>query len=231
MRPRDRAPDLAIRRSRMVLREVVGRGITDERVIAAVAAVPRHRFVDEALAYRAYDGEALPIGARQTISRVHTVALMSELLAAEPGHRVLEVGTGSGYQAAVLAHLVEGVESVERLPILARRARRVLQSLGLANVRVWESDGTLGLPAEAPFPRIIVTAAAPGLPEALFVQLEERGRMVVPVADAARGERLQVVERVAGRRIVRRSVECSFVPLIGADGYAEPGAVEDPWLR
>jgi len=215
----------------MVEQEVIGRGITDERVIAALRAVPRHRFVDEALVYRAYDGEALPIGSRQTISRVHTVALMSELLAVEPEQRVLEVGTGSGYQAAVLSHLAARVESVERIPTLARRARRLLADLGLVNVRVWESDGTLGLPAEAPFPRIIVTAAAPGMPEALFEQLEDRGRMVVPVSVEGRAEQLQVVERVGGRRVVRRSVECSFVPLIGADGYPEPQAAEDPWLR
>lgn len=208
----------------MVRREAIDRGITDERVLDALRAVPRHRFVDEALAGRAYDGEALPIGARQTISRVHTVALMSSLLAPEPDDVVLEIGTGSGYQAAVLSHLAARVESVERIAALARRARAILEKIGVSNVGVHESDGTLGLPERGPFRRILVTAAAPEVPDPLFEQLAEGGRLVVPVVDPDApegGERLLVVERIRGRRVVRRSEPCAFVPLIGAAGHAE----------
>ena len=207
-------------RERMVQRDVIGRGVVDARVIEAMRAVPRHRFVDDALAGRAYTDQPLPIGGRQTISRPSTVALMSELLAPDPSHRVLEIGTGSGYQAAVLAQLCRHVDTVERLPLLARRARAVLAALGIRNVRVWESDGTLGLPRLPPFSRIVVTAGSPDVPEPLFEQLAEGGRMVVPVAEGDE-EILQVVARLDGRKVVERSVRCAFVKLIGAHGHAE----------
>ncbi len=207
-------------RERMVERDVIGRGVTDERVIAAMLAVPRHLFVDEALADRAYADQPLPIGSKQTISRPSTVAIMSALLAPEPTDRVLEIGTGSGYQAAVLGRLGARVDTVERVPSLARRARKLLRQLGITNVRVWESDGTLGLPGRAPFARILVTAGAPDLPEALVEQLGEGGRLVLPVATGGEAERLHVVEKRDGGTFHRTGDACAFVPLIGAGGHA-----------
>jgi protein-L-isoaspartate(D-aspartate) O-methyltransferase len=209
-------------RQKMVEREVLGRGVTDPRVVEAMRRLPRHLFVDEALRGRAYTDQPLPIGSKQTISRPHTVALMTELLAPEADQRVLEIGTGSGYQAAVLASLARHVDTVERHPSLARRARRILGELGLRNVRVWERDGTLGLPGQPPYARIMVTAGSPATPRALLEQLAEGGRLVVPVATRGGGELLQVIEREGDRLRVMRSVTCAFVPLIGADGYADP---------
>jgi protein-L-isoaspartate(D-aspartate) O-methyltransferase len=215
-------------REAMIQRELLDKGIDDERVIEAMWRLPRHLFVDEALWGRAHTDEALPIGSKQTISRPHIVALMSQLLAPEPDMRVLEVGTGSGYQAAVMSLLAGSVDTVERIPALITRARRILDHLGIENVTIFDGDGTVGLPDRAPYPRIIVTAGSPDLPAALFEQLDEGGRMIVPVADAEGGERLQVVERQRGRRVVRGSVPCAFVPLIGRQGYAEPAELE-PW--
>jgi protein-L-isoaspartate(D-aspartate) O-methyltransferase len=209
-------------RERMVIRDVIGRGVKDERVIAALRSVPRHRFVDEALAARAHADQPLPIGAGQTISRPSTVALMSELLAPEPGHRVLEIGTGSGYQAAILSRLCARVDTIERVAVLARRAKALLPRLGFANVRVFETDGTRGLKGMKPYPRIIVTAGAPIVPEALLLQLQDGGRLVVPVGGVSVEERLQVIEKIDGRAVTRESVPCSFVPLIGAHGHAPP---------
>lgn len=215
-------------RHTMVQRELLANGIEDERVLEAMSLLPRHLFVDEALWGRAHKDEALPIGSKQTISRPHIVALMSQLLAPGPEDRVLEVGTGSGYQAAVMSFLAGKVDTVERIPALIQRARRILDHLGIENVQIFDGDGTIGLPERAPYPRIIVTAGSPGLPEALFEQLAEAGRMVVPVADAEGGERLQVVEKIRGRRVVQASVPCAFVPLIGRQGYSEPPPTE-PW--
>ncbi|MEM7247884.1 MAG: protein-L-isoaspartate(D-aspartate) O-methyltransferase [Acidobacteriota bacterium] len=213
---------LAILREKMVQREVIDRGITDERVIEAMLTIPRHAFVDEALSTRAYGPDALPIGQKQTISKPHTVALMSSLLAPTPDDDVLEIGTGSGYQAAVMSRLARSVWTIERIPALIRRARQVLAKLGLDNVNIVSGDGTVGLPEQGPWTRIIVTAASPDLPEILFEQLAERGKMVVPVAEDDGTERLQVVERIHGRRVVTGSEVCSFVPLIGEDGYRPP---------
>jgi protein-L-isoaspartate(D-aspartate) O-methyltransferase len=214
--------DPVLLRRKMVEREVVGKGVTEPRVVEAMGAVPRHLFVDEALAARAYEGQPLPIGHRQTISRPHTVALMSELLEVGPSQRVLEIGTGSGYQAAVLSRLARHVDSVERHAALARRARRILADVGIRNVVVWQRDGSLGLPGQPPYPRIIVTCGSPELPLALLQQLEDGGRLVVPVADNGGGEILHVVSKVNGSHRVDRSVPCSFVPLIGRHGYGEP---------
>ena len=174
-------------RARMVerLRE---QGIRDERVLAAIAAVPRHLFVDEALASRAYEDTALPIGSGQTISQPYVVARMTEVLlatAATPG-KVLEVGTGCGYQTAVLARLFPEVYSIERIKALLERARRNLLALSLANLRLAHGDGYAGLEAAAPFHSIIVAAAAPRVPEALARQLAPGGRMILPLAASAR---------------------------------------------
>src|SRR6185503_9088627 len=167
-------------RDRMV-DEIAARGVTDPRVLAALRRVPRHRFVQEALRARAYGDHPLPIGEEQTISQPYIVALMSSLLELTGREKVLEVGTGSGYQAAVLGVLARRVCSIERLPRLAERARATLESLGIDNVWIRVGNGTLGWPDEAPFDRIVVAAGGPAVPPPLVQQLAEGGRMVLPI--------------------------------------------------
>ena len=189
------------------------RGIQDERVLEVMRQTPRHLFVDEALASRAYEDTALPIGFRQTISQPYTVARMTEiLLAAErPVERVLEVGTGSGYQAAILAQLVTRVYTVERIRDLYRRTRELLHGLGYRNLFTRHTDGTWGWPEQAPFDAIIATAAADEIPNALLEQLADGGRLVIPV-DSREGQRLCVIERKGGV-FEQQTVEAvSFVP-------------------
>jgi protein-L-isoaspartate(D-aspartate) O-methyltransferase len=182
-------------RGRMVER-LRAKGIRDERVLAALAAVPRHLFVEEALASRAYEDDALPIGFGQTISHPYVVARMIELLleGRQPG-KALEVGTGCGYQAAVLAAIFPEVYSIERIQALLERARRNLLGLGLANLRLAHGDGYAGLEQAAPFHSIIVAAAAPRVPEPLARQLAPGGRMILPLAAAHGGQRLVLIER------------------------------------
>jgi protein-L-isoaspartate(D-aspartate) O-methyltransferase len=197
------------------------RGIDDERVLDAMAAVPRELFVPPELRVRAYDDAALPIGDGQTISQPYMVALICSLLALRGGERVLDVGTGSGYQAAVLAELGAEVHSIERIPELAAQARGALRDAGYADrVEVHVGDGTLGLPDEAPFAAIAVAAAAPGLPRSLYDQLAERGRLVVPVGPR-REQLLEVVVRSPEGPATLRSVPCRFVPLLGAEGFRD----------
>jgi protein-L-isoaspartate(D-aspartate) O-methyltransferase len=198
----------------MVDEQVVRRHITDERVVAAMRRVPRHLFVDEALRDRAYGDHPLPIGEQQTISQPYIVALMTSLLELRGSEKVLEVGTGSGYQTAVLAELARRVCSIERLPALATRARAVLERLGYTNVWIRIGSGTLGWPDEAPFDRILVAAAGPDVPPPLFEQLAEGGRMVLPLGDAA-AQTLTLVENVGGRQRRRSCGECTFVKLVG----------------
>ena len=182
-------------RARMVAR-LREKGIRDERVLAALAAVPRHQFVEEALASRAYEDSALPIGFAQTISQPYVVARMIELLLEENTPRnVLEVGTGCGYQAAVLAAIFPEVYSIERIQALLERARRNLLGLRLANLRLVHGDGYAGLEQAAPFHSIIVAAAAPRVPEALVRQLAAGGRMILPLSAANGGQRLVLIER------------------------------------
>ncbi len=190
------------------------RGIADERVLAVLRATPRHLFVDEALASRAYEDSALPIGHGQTISQPYVVARMTEaLLAGGTPRRVLEVGTGSGYQTAVLAQLVERVWSVERIEPLLRRARERLAALGLHNVALRHSDGSWGWEAHAPFDAILVTAAPAVVPEALLAQLADGGCMVIPVGEGGRQQLLRLVRDGDGiRRTVLDAV--TFVPLV-----------------
>jgi protein-L-isoaspartate(D-aspartate) O-methyltransferase len=201
-------------RERMADEQLVRRGITDRRVIDAMRAVPRHLFVDEALRARAYGDHPLPIGEQQTISQPYIVGLMSSLLELTGTEKVLEVGTGSGYQTAVLSRLARRVCSIERLPGLATRARAVLEGLGYTNVWVRVGNGTLGWPDEAPFDRIIVAAGGPAVPPPLFEQLGEGGRMVLPLGDAD-GQTLTVVERAGGEMRVTPRGECMFVKLVG----------------
>ncbi|MDX6442628.1 MAG: protein-L-isoaspartate(D-aspartate) O-methyltransferase [Gaiellaceae bacterium] len=205
----------------MVERQLRVRGIEDERVLDAMGTVPRELFVPLELQRRAYDDAALPIGAGQTISQPYMVALICSLLELRGGERVLDVGTGSGYQAAVLAALGAEVHSIERVPELAVRAREAIGAAGYgARVEVHVGDGTQGLPAEAPFEAIAVAAAAPELPRSLYDQLAERGRMVIPVGPR-REQLLEVVVRSPEGPATLRTVPCRFVPLLGAEGFRD----------
>jgi len=203
----------------MVERQLRARGIDDERVLAAMARVPRELFVSEELRAHAYDDAALPIGGGQTISQPYMVARICSELSLRGNERVLDVGTGSGYQAAVLAELAAEVHSIERLPELEVQARASLAAAGYADsVHVHAGDGTRGLPEHAPFAAIAVAAAAPGIPPSLYEQLEERGRLVVPVGGRSE-QLLQVVVRSPEGPAVLRTVPCRFVPLLGAEGF------------
>jgi protein-L-isoaspartate(D-aspartate) O-methyltransferase len=203
----------------MVHRQLRERGISDERVLAAMLRVPRELFVPEELRDRAYDDAALPIGEGQTISQPYMVARICEELALRGDERVLDVGTGSAYQAAVLAELAAEVHSIERIAVLADRARERLATAGYAGrVHVHVGDGSRGLPEHAPFAAIAVAAAAPQPPETLYEQLELRGRLVVPVGDL-REQQLQLIVRTPEGPAVLRTVPCRFVPLIGDGGF------------
>ena len=201
-------------RERMVDEQVIARGVTDPRVIEAMRRLPRHVFVDEALRDRAYGDHPLPIGEGQTISQPFIVGHMSELLRLSGREKVLEVGTGCGYQAAVLAELAGRVCTMERIPRLASRARETLEALGFRNVWVRAGNGTLGWPDQGPFDRILVAAGGPAVPPPLFEQLADGGRMVIPVGDVA-NQTLQVVEKVQGTMRVTADAECVFVKLVG----------------
>ena len=201
-------------RERMVEDQLVARGVTDPRVLGALGRVPRHRFVQEALRERAYGDHPLPIGEEQTISQPFIVGLMTSLLELTGREKVLEVGTGSGYQTAVLAELARRVCSIERLPRLAERARATLEGLGYDNVWVRVGNGTLGWPDEAPFDRIIVTAGGPAVPPPLVQQLADGGRMVLPVGSAD-NQVLTIVENLGGEIRTSTHSECKFVKLVG----------------
>ena len=207
-------------RERMVEEQLVRRGITDSRVLDAVRKVPRHRFVEEALRDRAYGDHPLPIGEGQTISQPYMVAAMTQLLRLGGTEKVLEIGTGSGYQSAVLAEIARRVCSIERLPGLAARARRVLEELGYTNAVVRTGDGTYGWPDEAPFDRILVTAGAPAVPGPLFQQLAEGGRLVAPIGEA-QSQTLHLVEKIGGQMRTSTDCGCVFVKLVGRYGWEE----------
>ena len=217
MQPED---EQARRRHQMVERQLRRRDIVDERVLRAMEAVPRELFVDESDRSRAYDDAALPISDGQTISQPYMVARICEALRLTGNERVLDVGTGSGYQAAVLAELAREVHTIERIPELAAQARERLDAAGYDSVEVHVGDGTLGLPEHAPFDAIAVAAAAPGFPQTLYEQLKPRGRLVVPVG-SARGQRLEVAVRSPEGPAMIHSVPCRFVPLVGAEGFRE----------
>ena len=204
----------------MVDTQLRRRGIRDERVLAAMERVPREAFVPPELQDEAYADSALPIGHEATISQPYMVAAICELLGLGGNERVLDVGTGSGYQAAVLAELADEVVTIERVPELAESARAALAAAGYGRVEVHVGDGTLGVPERAPFDAIAVAAAAPELPHALYEQLRPGGRIVVPVG-RRRAQRLELVVRSPEGPAVLRSVPCRFVPLLGAEGFAE----------
>ena len=201
-------------RERMVDEQLIARGISDPRVVAAMRRIPRHLFVEEALQDGAYGDHALPIGDGQTISQPFMVGKMTELLQLTGTEKVLEIGTGSGYQAAVLGELSARVCTVERIPRLAKRAREVLEQLGCRNVWVRVANGTLGWPDEAPFERILVAAGGPNVPPPLFEQLGEGGRMVMPVGEAAT-QVLKLIEKRDGEMRVSEHAACVFVKLVG----------------
>jgi protein-L-isoaspartate(D-aspartate) O-methyltransferase len=201
-------------RERMVEEQLADRGVSDPRVLDVMRRVPRHLFVQEALRARAYGDHPLPIGEEQTISQPFIVGLMTSLLELTGREKVLEIGTGSGYQTAVLAGLARRVCSIERLPRLAERARATLEALGLANVWVRVGNGALGWPDEAPFDRIIVTASGPAIPPPLVQQLADGGRMVLPVGNPD-SQVLTVVDNVDGEIRQRTHGECKFVKLVG----------------
>jgi protein-L-isoaspartate(D-aspartate) O-methyltransferase len=224
--------DYAALRHRMVEKQLRGRGISDERVLAVMEDLPRHLFLPERLRDHAYDDSPQPIAAGQTISQPYIVARMTELLALTGTETVLEVGTGSGYQAAVLARLAATVWTIERHEDLAAAARRVLTQLGIENVHSVIGDGTLGLAEAAPFDAIIVTAGAPGVPAALREQLKAGGRMVIPIAGHDAQE-LLLIEKVPVAQDALEAMStavpcrfrettvlgCVFVPLVGEQGY------------
>jgi protein-L-isoaspartate(D-aspartate) O-methyltransferase len=213
--------ELAKERERMVRQQIEARGVHDPRVLEAMRAVPRHRFVPEDLCHAAYDDGPLPIGHGQTISQPYIVAVMTELLAPGPDDVVLDVGTGSGYQAAVLARLAKRVYSIEIVPELASSAREKLEALGYTNVEVITGDGWAGLPALAPFDGILVAAAPPEVPQALLDQLDVGARLVIPVGRW--DQDLRVYERTAQGIEQRTIFGVRFVPLVhGKDAGEKP---------
>jgi protein-L-isoaspartate(D-aspartate) O-methyltransferase len=207
------------RARRRLLDELAEKGIADRRVLDAMAEVPREWFVLEEYQRRAYDDRALPIDAGQTISQPYMVALMTRELRLSGDECILEIGTGSGYQAAILARLCRRVVTVERIAELSARARSVLDSLGIHNVECHVGDGSLGWPADAPYDGIIVTAGAPELPMVLYSQLRPGGRLVIPIG-AGHPQMLKTILRSDNGPQVTDICECSFVPLIGAEGWS-----------
>jgi len=213
--------DLSARRDAMVDAQIAGRGVRDRAVLEAMRSVPREAFVAAGLRERAYDDTPLPIGSGQTISQPYIVALMLEAAAIAPGDRVLEVGAGSGYAAAIAGRLAAHVDAVERHAGLARAAAARLAGLGSANVTIHEADGSVGWPAGAPYDAIVVAAAGPHLPAALREQLAVGGRLVMPVGDRGRGQRLLKLTRIDAGNFRQEDLGgVVFVPLVGAQGWA-----------
>ncbi|MBI3808870.1 MAG: protein-L-isoaspartate(D-aspartate) O-methyltransferase [Nitrospirae bacterium] len=210
-------PDKA--RLKMVEGQIAARGIADARVLEAIRKIPRHLFLEEALSDRAYDDSALPIGEKQTISQPYIVALMTQALALQATEKVLEIGTGSGYQTAILAELAARVYSIERVKSLALKARERLDRLGYRNVAVRNSDGTYGWGEAAPFDAILIAAGSPSIPSMLVEQLREGGRLVIPVGDR-NAQVLQLGVKQRGQLVLSCLTDCTFVPFIGAFAWS-----------
>jgi protein-L-isoaspartate(D-aspartate) O-methyltransferase len=210
--------DFEAKRKKMVDTQLIPRGIRDPLVLKAMGKIPREEFVPENLRESAYTDNALPIAESQTISQPYIVALMTQALELNSGDKILEIGTGSGYQAAVLAEIVEDVYTVERIPSLTERARQVLSNLGYRNVHFKVFNGTLGWPEHSPYNAIIVTAGAPDIPEPLIEQLEEGGRLVIPVGDRF-GQDLLRITKTAGGRLTKDLGAVRFVNLVGEHGW------------
>lgn len=203
----------------MVDEQISGRGIKDEKVIRAMLEVPRHKFVGENLRTQAYNDYPLPIGSGQTISQPYMVALMTELMNLSGKEKVLEIGTGSGYQTAILAEVSSQVFTIERVPELSLSARQKIEGLGYSNVVFRVGDGTIGWPEYAPYDRVLITAGAPDIPNSLFNQVVDGGIMVVPIGDR-NYQILNVVKNDGGNPKTEKSVECTFVPLLGKEGWS-----------
>ncbi len=204
--------DFDAQREKMVGSQIEARGIRNERVLEAMRKVERHRFVPTSLEYFAYEDRPLPIGAGQTISQPYIVALMTEVLQLKRGEKVLEIGTGSGYQAAILAELAGQVYTIEIISVLAKQAEELLERLGYTNIRVRCADGYLGWPEFAPFDAIIVTCAPLEIPEKLLEQLAEEGRMVVPVGE--KFQMLKLIQKKEGKIYIKNIIPVAFVPMI-----------------
>ena len=212
--------EFATARNRMVESQLLSRGLKDALVLDTMRKVPRHRFVEEALVSQAYNDHPLPIGEKQTISQPYMVALMTEALELQGNERVLEIGTGSGYQTAILAELADKIYSIERIRSLSVKARRILDDLGYFNVVLKVSDGTVGFKEEAPFDAIIVTAGSPDVPQPLVDQLAMGGRLVVPVGDRYTQSLMRIVRGKEG--ITKTDLGgCRFVNLLGRHGWKE----------
>ncbi len=207
-------------RKQMVEKFVIQAGIQDPQVIAAMQRVPRHLFVSPAMNHQAYNGGSLPIGYGQTISHPTTVAYMSQLMQITGGEKILEIGTGSGYQAAVLAEIGAKVYTIERIAGLADQTRSLLEKLGYYSIAVKIGDGSIGWNEFAPYQRIIVTAGAPAIPENLLNQLAGGGRMLIPVGEGDQ-HYLQIIDKVDGDIVVKKENSRNFVPLVGEKGWAE----------
>lgn len=202
----------------MVAEQLMPRGISDEKILAAFRSVKRHEFVPPELQDASYNDHPLPIGENQTISQPYMVALMTESLNLKGNEKVLEIGTGSGYQAAILATLVEKVYSVERVGVLAERADAILKKLGYNNVKIKVDDGTLGWEEHAPYDGIIVTAAAPKIPDSYIKQLKVGGKLIIPVGTQF-SQVLTVVDKGVDKVSASEVCACVFVPLVGKDGW------------
>jgi len=214
------ASDFTEERNQMVDAQLAARGINDRRVLAAMRNVPRHLFVSDGLRPYAYEDHPLAIGHGQTISQPYMVAVMTQVLGPGKGDRVLEIGTGSGYQSAILAELSGEVVTVERDEILAGMASERLAALGYSNVRVMVGDGSQGWPELGPYDRVMVTAGSPKVPEPLKAQLKEGGRLVCPVGSREL-QTLWIVTRTCGAYKTDTDINCVFVPLVGRDGWTE----------
>ncbi|MFC1489648.1 protein-L-isoaspartate(D-aspartate) O-methyltransferase [Candidatus Latescibacterota bacterium] len=210
--------DYEVARARMLKEQLIKRGIVDQRVITAMGSVPRHLFVDQAFWPRAYGDYPLPIGNDQTISQPYIVALMSQELGVSKGSRILEIGTGSGYQGAVLAMMGCSVFTIERHAELSQKAEALIKNLGISGVKFKVGDGTLGWAEESPYDGIIVTAGAPAVPQDLIAQLNVGGKLIIPVGDRD-SQRMQIIEK--GENIIekREITGCTFVPLVGKKGW------------
>ena len=218
---KDNKDIFSLARERMVRDQIEARGIKDKRLLNVMRKIPRHLFVEEALRNQAYNDYPLPIGEGQTISQPYIVALMTEALELKGQEKVLEIGTGCGYQTAILAELAQSVFTIERLPTLMQRAKAILDSLGYFNVAYKTGNGTLGWPEVAPFQGIIVTAAAPEIPQPYVEQLEPGGKMVIPLGDKFSQVLYKIIKLPDGRIKKQYLCGCRFVPLVGIYGWSE----------
>jgi len=216
----DEPDELFHARMRMIQEQLISRRINDQKVLDAIAKIPRHLFIDKIFDSRAYGDHPLPIGSNQTISQPYMVALMTELLELENNQRVLEIGTGSGYQTAILAEIAEKVFSLERIPALAKKARKILDQLGYYTVFIQIMDGSGGWAEKAPFDRIIVTAGSPDIPEPLVEQLADGGKLIIPVG-TGNIQNLKIVERDGDTTRINDCGGCKFVKLKGKYAWQE----------